>query len=149
MLRGVITQLVPFGLGQDAEECWIAVRYPMAEGKAAYEDGDPSKDGIEEVEGAHGAHTDEVEQRPLNAQIGERLVQALENSICAAFLLCFVGHIVLFISVARNGIAGRATNSPYTPQSQLSTFTARTAMPVPAATPASAFFAPGSPCAKP
>src|SRR6202035_2076708 len=37
----------------------------------------------------------------------------------------------------------------YTPQSQLSTFTARTAIPVPAATPASAFFAPGSPCAKP
>jgi hypothetical protein len=36
----VITQLVPFGLGQDAEECWIAVRYPMAEGKAANEDGD-------------------------------------------------------------------------------------------------------------
>src|SRR6202041_2357064 len=37
----------------------------------------------------------------------------------------------------------------YTPQSQLRTFTASTAMPVPAATPASAFFAPGSPWAKP
>ena len=37
----------------------------------------------------------------------------------------------------------------YTPQSQLRTFAAMTAMPVPAATPASAFFAPRSPCAKP
>ncbi len=42
-----------------------------------------------------------------------------------------------------------AVGRSYTPQSQLSTFTARTAMPVPAATPARAFFAPGSPCAKP
>jgi hypothetical protein len=49
VLRGVITQLVPFGLGQDAEECWIVVRYPMAEGKAAYEDGDPGEDGIERL----------------------------------------------------------------------------------------------------
>src|ERR1700691_6696029 len=67
----------------------------MAAGAAAYEDGDPSEDGIEEVEGAHGAHTDEVEERPLHAQIGERLVQTLEDSICAVLLLCFVGHIVL------------------------------------------------------
>jgi hypothetical protein len=62
----------------------------MAEGKAAYEDGDPSEYGIEEVEGAHGAHTDEVEERPLHAQIGQRLVEALEDSICAMLLLCFV-----------------------------------------------------------
>ena len=30
-------------------------------------------------------------------------MQALEDSVCAAFLLCFVGHVVVF-SVARNGI---------------------------------------------
>jgi hypothetical protein len=64
----------------------------MAESKAANENGDSSEDGIEEVEGAHGAHTDEVEERPLNAQIGERLVQALEDSICAMLLLRFVWH---------------------------------------------------------
>jgi hypothetical protein len=64
----------------------------MAEGKAANEDGDTCEDGIEEVEGAHGAHTDEVEERPLNTQVGEGLMQAFEDSICAAFLLQFVGH---------------------------------------------------------
>lgn len=43
---------------------------------------------------------------------------------------------------------GRNGKPHYTPQSQLRTFTASTAMPVPAATPASAFFAPGSPVGK-
>jgi hypothetical protein len=96
LLRGVIAQFVPFGLCEDAEECRIAVRYPMAEGKAANEDGDAREDGIEEVEGAHGAHTDEVEESPLNAQIGEGLVQTLEDSICAMLLLWFVWHKSLF-----------------------------------------------------
>jgi len=72
-------------------------------------------------------------------------VQALEDSICAAFLVCFVEAYRSRFSVARNGIAGRATNSHYTPQSQLRTFTARTAMPVRGATPASAFFRTGFP----
>jgi len=40
LLRGVIAQLVALCLGQDAEECWVAVGDPMAEGKAANEDGD-------------------------------------------------------------------------------------------------------------
>jgi len=61
LLRGVVAQLVAFGLCEDAEECWIAVRYPMAEGKAANEDGDPGEYGIEEIEGPHCADTDEVE----------------------------------------------------------------------------------------
>jgi hypothetical protein len=64
----------------------------MAEGKAANEDGDTCEDGIEEIEGAHGAHTDEVEERALNAQIGKGLVQALEDSICPMLLLWFVWH---------------------------------------------------------
>jgi hypothetical protein len=92
LLRGVIAQLVPFGLCEDAEECRIAVRYPMAEGKAAYEDGDTSKDGIEEIEGPDCSNANEVEQSAFDAQVGERLMQALENSICAMFLLCFVWH---------------------------------------------------------
>jgi hypothetical protein len=67
----------------------------MAEGKTPDEYGDAGEYGIEEVEGPHCADAYEVEQRAFDAQVSERLVQALEDSICAAFLLCFVGHIVL------------------------------------------------------
>ena len=59
------------------------------------EDCDTCNDGIEEIECPHRADADEVKECALNAQIGERLVQTLENSICATFLLCFVGHIIL------------------------------------------------------
>ena len=62
----------------------------MAEGKAANEDGDTGEDGIEEIEGPHRADADEVEQCPFDAQVGERLVQALEDPVCAGFLVCFV-----------------------------------------------------------
>jgi len=88
----VVAQFVAFGLGQDAEERWIAVRDPMAESKTANEDGDTCEYGIEEIEGPHRADADEVEERALNAQIGERLVQTLEDSICAMPLLWFVWH---------------------------------------------------------
>ena len=88
LLGGVVAQLVAFGLGEDAEEGRIAVRYPMAESKTANEDGDTGEDGIEEVEGPHRADAYEVEQRPFYAQVGEGLVQALEDSICAMLLLC-------------------------------------------------------------
>jgi hypothetical protein len=64
----------------------------MPESKTPDEYGDTGEDGIEEIEGTHRADADEVEKRPLNAQIGERLVQALEDSICAILLLWFVGH---------------------------------------------------------
>ena len=64
----------------------------MAEGKTANEYGDAGEYGIEEVEGAHGADADEVEQRALHAQVGERLMQALEDPICAMPLLWFVWH---------------------------------------------------------
>jgi hypothetical protein len=67
----------------------------MPESKTSDEYGDTGEDGIEEVEGPHCADAYEVEQRAFDAQVSERLVQALEDSICAAFLLCFVGHIVL------------------------------------------------------
>ena len=65
LLCGVIPQLAAFGLCEDAEKCRIAVRDPMAEGKAANEDGDTGENGIEEVEGAHSADAFEVEQRPF------------------------------------------------------------------------------------
>jgi hypothetical protein len=64
----------------------------MTKGKTADEDGDAREDGIEEIEGTYSAHTDEVEERALNAQIGERLMQALEDSICPMLLLWFVWH---------------------------------------------------------
>jgi hypothetical protein len=38
----------------------------MTECKAADEDSNAGKYGIEEVEGSHGAYADEVKQRPLN-----------------------------------------------------------------------------------
>jgi hypothetical protein len=88
----VVAQLVAFGFGEDTEEGRIAVRYSMAESEAANEYGDTGEEGIEEVEGPHCADAYEVEQRPFDAQVGERLVQALEDSICAMFLLWFVGH---------------------------------------------------------
>src|SRR5208337_1198681 len=59
------------------------------------EDGDTGEDGIEEIEGSYRSDADEVEKRAFHPQVGEWFMEALEDSICAAFLLCFVGHIVL------------------------------------------------------
>jgi hypothetical protein len=103
LLRGVIAQLVAFGLCEDAEECRITVRYPMAEGKAANEDGDTGEDGIEEVEGPHGAHTNEVEERPFHSQVSEWLVQALKDSVRATLLLWFVWHSFLDLGAREGG----------------------------------------------
>jgi hypothetical protein len=64
----------------------------MAEGKAANEDGDTCEDGIEEIEGPYCANANEVEQRAFDTQVGERLMQALEDSICALLLGYFVCH---------------------------------------------------------
>jgi hypothetical protein len=88
----VVAQLVAFGFREDAEEGRIAVRYPMPESKTPDEYGDTGEDGIEEVEGPHCADAYEVEQRPFDAQVGEGLVQALEDSICAMLVLWFVWH---------------------------------------------------------
>jgi hypothetical protein len=58
----------------------------MPEGKTPNEDGDTRQDGIEEIERSHCANTNEIEQRAFDAQVGERLMQALEDSICALLL---------------------------------------------------------------
>jgi hypothetical protein len=63
LLRGVVAQLVAFGLREDAEEGRIAVRYSMPESKTSDEYGDTGEDGIKEVEGPHCADAYEVEQR--------------------------------------------------------------------------------------
>jgi len=43
LLRGVIAQLVPFELCEDAEKCRIAVRHPMAESEAANKTAIPAR----------------------------------------------------------------------------------------------------------
>src|SRR5271168_403147 len=143
LFRSVVAQFVAFRLCEDAEKRWIAVRYPMTESKTANEHGDAGQDGVKEIECSHRADADEVEQSALDAQVGERLMHALEDSI-SALLICVVWHKGLV-----QHLLNFAVGASYTPQSQLRTFTARTAIPVPAATPAKAFFAPGSPWAKP
>src|ERR1700688_1391911 len=104
----------------------------------------PARMELKRLKAPHGAHTNEVEERPFHSQVSEWLVQALKDSVRATLLLWFVWHSFLDLGARESGWVGRAT-----PQSQLKTFTAITAMPVPAATPASSFFAPGSPCANP
>jgi hypothetical protein len=64
----------------------------MPEGKTPTKYGDTREDGIEEIEGAHRPYADEVEQRTFYAQVRERLMQALEDSVCAMVLLFFVWH---------------------------------------------------------
>jgi hypothetical protein len=64
----------------------------MAEGETANEDGDACQDGIEEIEGPYRADADEVEQCAFDAQVGERLMQALEDSICAVLLPWLLWH---------------------------------------------------------
>src|SRR6266581_3630650 len=114
LLRGVIAQLVAFGLCEDAEECRIAVRHPMAEGKTADEDGYTGEDGIEEIEGPDRADAYEVKERTFHAQVGEWFMQALEDSICAFLLMWSVWHSSLVEARVEGGWKGR-----YTPQSQL------------------------------
>jgi hypothetical protein len=65
----------------------------MAEGEAAKEDGDTGEYRVEEVEGAYCADANEVEKSAFHAQVGEGLMQAFEDSICAMpLLLWFVWH---------------------------------------------------------
>jgi hypothetical protein len=67
----------------------------MAEGKAANEDSDTGENGVEQIEGADGAHANEVEERAFHSQVCEWLVQALKDSVRATLLLWFVWHSFL------------------------------------------------------
>jgi hypothetical protein len=58
----------------------------MPEGETANENGDAGQDGIEEIERSNRAHAYEVEQSAFHAQVSKRLMQALEDSICAMHL---------------------------------------------------------------
>jgi len=65
--------------------------------------GNAGQDGIEEVEGAHGAHTNEVEERPFHSQVSEWLVQALKDSVRTTLLLWFVWHSFLDLGAREGG----------------------------------------------
>jgi hypothetical protein len=148
LLGSVIAGLVPVGLGEDAKKGRVSICGPVAKSEAANENGRPSKDRVEEIEGSHSRDTNEVKQRAFYTQISERLVQTLEDSICSTsccFMVCHKASPLVVTEFYYE--TGRAVAQ--TPQSQVKTFTASTAIPVPAATPASAFFAPGSPWANP
>ena len=71
----------------------------MAEGKSANENSDSGENAVEEVESSYGAHADEIKQRPLDAQIGKRLMQALEDSICPSCVQLHVCHKPLVLAV--------------------------------------------------
>jgi hypothetical protein len=81
LLGGIVAQLILFGLGEDAEECRVAVRHPMPKGESTNENGNACKDGIEEVERTHCADAYKVKQGALDAYIGEGLMQAFEDPI--------------------------------------------------------------------
>jgi hypothetical protein len=53
----------------------------MAEGEAAEENSEAGNETVEEVEGPHGAHADEIEQCALDAKVSEGLVQAFVDPI--------------------------------------------------------------------
>src|SRR5882762_4380396 len=74
------------------EETLDRCSLPNGQRQSRRQDSDAREDEIEEIEGSHCADADEVEQRAFHAQVGERLVQALEDSICAMCLRCFVRH---------------------------------------------------------
>jgi len=65
---------------------------PNGRKRSRQQDGDSGEDGIEEIKGPDRADAYEVEERPFHAQIGEWLVQTLENPICAV-LWCALSAI--------------------------------------------------------
>ena len=123
-------------------------RHPMAEGESADEDGYPGQQAVEEIECADRPDADEIKQRALDAQVREGLVQALVDPVPAPVIgVCLHCKPLTLESLSRWRLRLLDAAHDQMPQSQLRTLTASTAMPVPAATPARVFFAPGSPWA--
>jgi hypothetical protein len=89
LLGCVVTGFVAFGFGEDAKKGRVAVGDPLAECEAADKDRDSSKDGVEEIEGAYCGDAHQVKQRALYPQIGEGLMQALEDAVGSDFRLWF------------------------------------------------------------
>jgi hypothetical protein len=119
----------------------------MPERKAPNKYGNPGDQAIEEVECAHSPDADEIKERPLDAEVCEGLVQAFVAPVAPPdYGVCLHSRP----SQLKKWLVGdleHAKGSAYTPHSQVRTLVASTAIPVPAATPARVFLAPGSPCA--
>jgi hypothetical protein len=77
LLGGIVPALVPLGFCEDSEKRRIAARHPAAKNKSADEDSYASEQTVEQVECTHGSNANKIEQRTLDAQIREGLVQAL------------------------------------------------------------------------
>ena len=63
----------------------------------------PARMELKRLKAAHGAHADEVEERPFHPQVSERLVQALKDSVRATLLLWFVWHSFLDLGAREGG----------------------------------------------
>jgi hypothetical protein len=92
LLGSVVAKFVALGFGEDAEKGGVAICNPVSESIAADKDGQSSKDGVEEIEGADGGDAHQVKQRALYTQISEGLMQALENAVRSGFLLLCICH---------------------------------------------------------
>ena len=81
LLGRVVARAEALALREDAQHGWISTGYPAAKRVASDEHDDPSQQTFKEIENADGSDTDEIEEGSLDAQIGEGLMQALEDAI--------------------------------------------------------------------
>jgi hypothetical protein len=91
LLGSVVANVVSLGLGEDAEKGRIAICNPVSKSKPADKDGESGKDGVKEIEGSDCGDANKVKQRAFYSQVGERFMQALEDSICSDschFMVC-------------------------------------------------------------
>jgi hypothetical protein len=72
----------------------------MTEGKATEEDRHACQKRIEKIKSTHSAHADEEEERPLDTEIGEGLMQAFEDAIDSFPLWLRVFHMPLGVLAA-------------------------------------------------
>src|SRR5439155_3657264 len=70
-----------FASRKNSQHCRIGLRYPATKRVSADEDNHASQQTLEKVENGDCADTHEIEEGPLDRQIRERFVQALENFI--------------------------------------------------------------------
>jgi hypothetical protein len=92
LLGSVVAKFVALGFGEDAQKRRVAVCNPVSESKAADKHGKSSEDGVEEIEGADGGDAHQVKYRALYTQIGEGLMQALENAVGSDSLSLRICH---------------------------------------------------------
>src|SRR5581483_609390 len=87
LLRGVITRPELFTSGKNSQHCRIGFRYPSAKRVTAHENNHTSKETFEKVENGNCPDTYEIKEGPLDTQIRERFVEALEHSVAPSIVL--------------------------------------------------------------